>query len=176
MPYLARMEQPAPKQLTPAIERYLNYLASKGISTVMDAGSFSSEEAVFKAVHLLEKEGRLPVRYEATHHLYMSSQLKDAVKQLLEYRKKYEGKLLKFNTIKIHFDGVNEINTAALLKDFANEKGNKGGLLYNEDEVKDLLLEMAKYKLNLHLHTVGDRSTRTALNAMEKAQKECMFN
>ncbi len=28
---------------------------------------------------------------------------------------------------KIHFDGVNEINTAAVLEDFANEPGNKVG-------------------------------------------------
>lgn len=122
-----------------------------------------------RRVQELEKEGKLPVRYEATHHVYMPRQKDDAVKVLLDFRKKYGGDLLKFNTIEIHYDGVAEINTAALLEDFNNEPGNKGGVLLEENELKDLLLEMAPHKLNLH--TVGDRSIRTALNAMEAAQK-----
>ncbi len=172
MPYLANMPQPKPEILMGAIESYLNYLSNKGVTTILDAGSFSNEETIFKAVQKLEKAGKLPVRYEATHHVYMPSQLKDAVKTVLEYRKEYGGELLTFNTIKIHFDGVNEINTAAVLKDFANEPGNKGGMLYSEDELKNLLLQAVPHKINLHLHTVGDRAVRTALNAMEKAQKE----
>ncbi|PID48127.1 MAG: hypothetical protein CR967_01600 [Proteobacteria bacterium] len=172
MPYMSNMPQPKPEMLTGAIESYLNYLANKGVGAVMDAGSFNNEEVIFKAVQKLEKAGKLPLRYEATHHVYMPSQLKTAVSKLLEYRKKYEGDLLKFNTIKIHFDGVNEINTAAVLEDFANEPGNKGGTIFNQKELKGLLLEAAKHKINLHLHTVGDRSVRIALNAYEKAQKE----
>ncbi len=45
-------------------------------------------------------------------------------------------------------------------------------MLYSEDELKNLLLEMVPHKMNLHLHTVGDRAVRTALNTYEKAQKE----
>ncbi|MDB1144719.1 MAG: amidohydrolase [Alcaligenaceae bacterium] len=173
MPYLAAaMPQVEPEMLAPAVENYLNSLAEKGVSSVMDAGNFNNELTIIKAVKLLEKEGRLPVRYDASHHLYMPDQLKEAVKTVLDYRKQYGGDLLTFNTIKIHFDGVNEINTAAVLEDFANEPGNKGGMLYSQDELKNLLLEMAPHKMNLHLHTVGDRAIRTALNAYEQAQKE----
>ncbi len=173
MPYIAAaMPQVDPALLAPAVQSYLDFLANKGVSTVMDAGNFNNELTIIKSVQLLEKEGKLPVRYEASHHLYMPNQLKDAVKTVLDYRKKYGSDLLQFNTIKIHFDGVNEINTAAVLEDFANEPGNKGGMLYSEDELKGLLLEMAPHKMNLHLHSVGDRAVRTALNAYEKAQKE----
>ncbi|PID41350.1 MAG: hypothetical protein CSB48_14890 [Proteobacteria bacterium] len=172
MPYIAAvMPKIEPAMLAPAVQGYLDFLAQKGVSTVLDAGNFNNEETIIKAIKLLEKEGKLPVRYEATHHLYMPSQLKNAVKTVLGYRKEYGSDLLTFNTIKIHFDGVNEINTAAVLEDFANEPGNKGGTLYNEDELQALLLEMAKHNINLHLHSVGDRSVRTALNAYEKAQK-----
>ncbi len=171
MPYFGDMLTGSPDDIAKGMLPYLEKLASQGISTVMDAGNFASEKIVFEAVKQLENQGKLPVRYEASHHLYMPSQLKDAVETLLDYREEYGGKLLTFNTIKIHFDGVNEINTAAVLEDFANEPGNKGGMLYSEDELTKLLIEMAPYKMNLHLHTVGDRSVRTALNAMEKAQK-----
>ncbi|MDG6882400.1 N-substituted formamide deformylase precursor [Phocoenobacter uteri] len=173
MPYLTTvMPQIDPALLAPAIENYLNFLAKKGVSSIMDAGNFNNELTIIKAIQLLDKTGKLPVRYDASHHLYMPDQLKDAVKTVLDYRKQYSSDLLTFNTIKIHFDGVNEINTGALLEDFANEKGNKGGMLYSEDELKNLLLEMAPHKMNLHLHSVGDRAVRTALNAYEKAQKE----
>ncbi len=172
MPYLASMPQPDPALLAPAIADYLNYLLSKGVSTVMDAGNFNSEETIYQAVHLLDQQGKLPLRYEATHHLFMPDQLATAVDDLLALKQKHEGPRLKFNTIKTHFDGVNEINTAALLQDFANEPGNRGGMLYSEQELKDLLLQLAKHQFNLHLHSVGDRAVRTALNAMEQAQKE----
>ncbi len=173
MPYLASvMPKVDPAMLAPALQSYLDFLAKKGVSSVMDAGNFSNEMTIIKTAKILDKEGKLPVRYEFSHHLYMPNQLKDAVKTVLDYRKKYGSDLVQFNTIKIHFDGVNEINTAAVLKDFANEKGNKGGMLYSEDELKNLLLEMAPHGMNLHLHTVGDRAVRTALNAYEKAQKE----
>ncbi len=171
MPYFGDMLAGDPDDIAKAMKPYLDKLASQGVSTVMDAGNFASEETVLEAVKKLEDEGKLPVRYEASHHLYMPSQLKDAVKTVLEYREEYGGKLLTFNTIKIHFDGVNEINTAAVLEDFANEPGNKGGMLYSEKELTNLLLEMAPYNMNLHLHTVGDRAVRTALDAYEKAQK-----
>ncbi len=172
MPYMASvMPQVEPAMLAPALQSYLDFLAQKGVSSVMDAGNFSNELTIIKTVKLLEKEGKLPVRYEFAHHLYMPEQLKDAVKTVLDYRKQYGSDLVQFNTIKIHFDGVNEINTAAVLEDFANEPGNKGGMLYNEDELQALLLEMAPHHMNLHLHTVGDRAVRTALNAYEKAQK-----
>ncbi|MDP8163214.1 amidohydrolase [Pasteurella skyensis] len=173
MPYIAAaMPQVDSALLAPAVQSYLDGLAKKGVASVMDAGNFNNELTIIKAVQLLDKAGKLPVRYDVSHHLYMPDQLKDAVKTVLDYRKQYSSDLLTFNTIKIHFDGVNEINTGALLEDFANEKGNKGGMLYSEDELKDLLLEMAPHKMNLHLHTVGDRAVRTALNAYEKAQKE----
>ncbi len=171
MPYM----QNAPvdkKVLVDGTLKYLNFLAEKGVSTVLDCGNFTTEKAVYEVLSELDKEGKLPVRYEATHHLFMPDQLENAVETVLEYRKNYGGNMLKFNTIKIHFDGVMEVNTAAVLEDFANEPGNKGGMLFSKEELKNLLLEGAPHNIGVHLHTVGDRAIRTALDAMEEAQKE----
>lgn len=171
-PYLDKFVKKDNIYLEKGLTKYLNYVASTGVTTVLDAGNFQFEEMVYKVVQKMEKEGKLPLRYEATHHIYRPDQLKNAVQVVLELRKKYQGDLLKINTIKIHLDGVNEINTAGVLEDFSNEKGNKGGVLFNEDELKTLLLDCAKNKVHLHLHTNSDRSIRTGLNAWEKAKKE----
>ncbi len=171
MPYMVGMPMDKEAVAKGTLE-YLNFLAKKGVSSVLDCGNFTSEKAVYEVLSKLDKEGKLPVRYEATHHLFMPNQLENAVETVLEYRKKYGGNLLKFNTIKIHFDGVTEVNTAAVLEDFDNEPGNKGGMLFSKEELKNLLLEGAQHNIGVHLHSVGDRAVRTALDAMEEAQKE----
>ncbi|MBS9778744.1 MAG: hypothetical protein KGV58_00375 [Campylobacteraceae bacterium] len=81
IPYLAAaMPKVDPALLSPAIQGYLDFLAQKGVSSVMDAGNFNNEKTIIKAVALLDKEKKLHVRYDASHHLYMPSQLKNAVK------------------------------------------------------------------------------------------------
>lgn len=160
-----------PTYLEQGLAKYFAQVSSLGVTTLLDAGNFQFEEAVYKVVQKMEKEGKLPLRYEATHHLYHPRQLKDAVQIVQGLRRKYEGELLKINTIKIHLDGVNEINTGAMLEDFSNEKGDKGGMLFSQQELKTLMLECAAARINLHLHTIGDRATRVSLDAMQSAQQ-----
>ncbi len=138
----------------------------------MDAGTFGWGDMVYASLAAMEKAGKLPLRYEGTYHIYAPDQLKIAVDEVLRLHKEFGGERLKFNTIKIHLDGVNEINTAGVLEDFANEPGNRGGVLFTVDELVGLMRQMSEHGIHLHMHSVGDRTTRTVLDAVEKLRAE----
>jgi predicted amidohydrolase YtcJ len=76
---------------------------------------------------------------------------------------------LQFNTVKIHFDGVHEIGTSAVLEPFSNDSDNRGGTLISQQRLVEFIRQLHEAKIDLHLHVVGDRATRIALDAYEEA-------
>ena len=171
MPYMEEFLIRDLKVTKERLKNYVDFLASRGVTTLLDAGNFGVYHHIYNAVSELDKEGNLPLRYEGSYHIYSPQQLDIAVSELLALRKKYGGKRLTFSTIKIHYDGVAEINTAGMLEPFFNEPDNSGGILFTKDQLVTLMKELAVHDLNLHMHVVGDRATRIALDAVEKMRE-----
>ncbi len=170
-PYMVAVLARAPENMQERLGFYLNYLVSHGVTTMMDAGTFGWGDLVYASLAEMERAGNLPLRYEGSYHIYSPEQLEVAVDEVLRMRREFGGELLTFNTIKIHLDGVNEINTAGVLEDFANEPGNRGGILFDTDQLITLMNQMAEHNINLHMHSVGDRTTRTVLDAVEQLRE-----
>jgi len=125
---------------------------------------------VYAAVAELEKEGRLPLRYEGCVHVTLPDQLPGAMARLRELRRRFGGRRLRFNTIKIHFDGVSEVGTSSVLEPFLGGPRNYGGTVVSAAQLRDFIVELHREGLDLHLHTVGDAASRTALDAVEQAR------
>jgi predicted amidohydrolase YtcJ len=170
-PYLAPFLKADVEANRAGIAHFLNYLSSLGVTTLMDGGNRWYAEEVTPLLAELDRSGRLPVRYEGVYHIYVPQQVPGAIDELLRMRERYAGDRLRFNTIKIHFDGTNEIRTAALLEPFSDDPGNRGNTLIGELALTAFILELHAAKLDLHLHCVGDRAIRIALNAVEHARK-----
>jgi len=153
------------------IAQFLGCLAGLGVTTLMDGGNRWYADEVTPLLAELDRSGQLPVRYEGVYHIYVPDQVPGAIDELLRMRERYAGDRLKFNTIKIHFDGTNEIRTGALLDPFSDDPGNRGNTLLGEPALSAFILELHQAKLDLHLHCVGDRAIRVALNAVEHARK-----
>ena len=149
---------------------FLNYLSSLGVTTLMDGGNRWYAESVTPMLADLDRAGRMPVRYEGVYHIYLPEKLPGAIDALLRMRRIYTGERLKFNTIKIHFDGVHEVRSAATLEPYSDDPENRGNTLIDEDTLTAFILELHEAKLDLHLHCVGDRAIRIALNAVERAR------
>jgi len=152
------------------IAQFLNYLSSLGVTTLMDGGNRWYADEVTPMLAELDRSGRLPVRYEGVYHIYVPDQLPGAIDELLRMRESYAGERLKFNTVKIHFDGTHEVRTGAVLEPYSDDPENRGNTLIDEDALTALILELDEARLDLHLHCVGDRSIRVALDAVERAQ------
>lgn len=168
-PYLRKMGL-KPKVNPGDLEAFLRYLVSKGVTTVFDAGNGDRDDEVYAAVARLEKEGRLPVRYAGCVHVTLPGELDGAVARLLRLRKAYGGARLRFDTVKIHFDGVSEIGTSAVLEPFVSDPKSRGNTIVTGKRLEAFVLELSGKGIDLHLHTVGDRAVRIALDAVAAAQ------
>ncbi len=169
MPDILEMLINSNSSLADNLKAFLDYLSQHGVTTLYDAGNFDSHDTVYSVISKLDKAGTLPLRYEASYHIYSATQLGSAIEELRRLDAAYGGDRLTFNTIKIHYDGIEEIGTAAMLAPYLVGENNLGGLLYDADTLSKFMLELDQIGINLHLHSVGSRAIREALDAVELA-------
>ncbi|GAB3114926.1 amidohydrolase [Aestuariicella hydrocarbonica] len=151
------------------LEKFLQFLSSRGVTQLYDGGNLWLHDKVYSALSKLDRENRLPLHYEGTVHVHLPDQIDQAIPELKRLRQTYTGTNLHFNTVKIHFDGVHEISTSAVLQPFANDSSNQGGTLISQARLVAFIQQLHEEKMDLHLHVVGDRATRIALDAYEQA-------
>jgi predicted amidohydrolase YtcJ len=118
----------------------------------------------------LEKEGKLPVRYEGTYQIFTPERVTLAVPEMKRYREKYGGDRLRFNTIKLFMDGINLNRSSGLLGPHADDPGYVGNTMLSVDELREFLLELSREKFDIHIHTMGDLAVRRVLDAVEQAK------
>jgi predicted amidohydrolase YtcJ len=166
---LGPLLMPPPVQFRARLARQLHYLASHGVTSLFDGGNMGLEDAAYKEVAALDRAGRLPVRYFGTYQIFDPTQIDRAVPEIHRLQSLYGGPHLRFDTIKIMYDGVFEILTAAMLQPYASDPGKRGGVLIDHHRLARFIQELDREHLNLHVHVVGDRATREALDAVEEA-------
>ena len=130
---------PSPNKLKERMLKYLNYMSSKGITTLWDAGNFNMEDAVYQVAHDIAREGNLPLRWEGSYHIWTPGQIETAVESLLRLRERYGHGKLQFNTIKIHYDGMLDILTAAVLEPYVTDPGSYGGVLFTPQRLSSFM-------------------------------------
>ena len=163
------------QSITPAVEEqfvgFLTYLRNLGVTTLLDAGNFGLDDETYAAMSRLDKAGRLPVRYHGTFTLFVPKDYETAIDQVKELNGKYGSDRLRIDTLKIFHDGVIETRTADMFDDYLDTPGNSGESLFSEAQLHDLIIDLSKEGINLHVHSVGDKSTNKVLNAVERAHE-----
>jgi hypothetical protein len=92
------------------------------------------------------------------------------IPRLIELRKKYQGRRLRANTVKIFADGVIEAHTAALLEPYLDQPDNRGKANWEPDAFNQLVTALDREGFQIHVHAIGDRAIRLALDAFEAAR------
>ena len=151
--------------------RFLEYLSAHGVVAVFDGGNFGHEDRVYALLAKLEREGRLPLRYEGTYQIFIPERRRTAIAELLRLRQRYGGDRLRFTTVKLFMDGVSTNRTAALLEPYADDPQSVGNTMLSAQELTDFLLDLNAAHLDLHVHVLGDRAVRTVLDAVEAAKQ-----
>ena len=159
--------------VTPAVQEqlvgFLTYLRNLGVTTLLDAGNFGMDEEVYATLSQLDKEGRLPLRYHATYTLFLPDEYATAIESLKRLNATYGTERLRIDTLKIFHDGVIETRTADMFEDYLDTPGNSGDSLFSEQQLHDLIIDLVEEGINLHVHSVGNKSTNKLLNAVEQA-------
>lgn len=82
-----------------------------------------------------------------------------------------EGHWLRMGSVKFWADGAFGPRTAALREPYADDPGNAGLLVYQQERLKALAAAVGGTGRQLTIHALGDRAMDVALDAVEEAVK-----
>ncbi|MGB8960280.1 MAG: amidohydrolase [Candidatus Aminicenantales bacterium] len=136
-----------------------------GIASIIEA---SADPRNLDAYAALDKSGRLTVRVLASLFVDTDRGLAE-VPRLARLRRQYAGSRLKATAAKIFADGVMEPHTAALLEPYTDRPGDRGTPLLEPEAFDALAQALDLSGFQIHVHAIGDRAVRMALDAFEAA-------
>lgn len=148
----------------------IHYLESLGITAWLDA---MVDEPILSAYKSLAEKGQLTVHVAAFWKVNPRNEPAKELEIAQTMRKEYAGiPNLTIPGIKVFADGVVEIpsQTAALTKPYKNS-GRSGDLLFEPARFAELATAADKQGLIVHVHALGDRAVKEALNGIEAARK-----
>jgi predicted amidohydrolase YtcJ len=140
-------------------------LHALGITTWQDAVVEPDTLAAYLAV---AERGELTMRAEG-NLLWDRSRGQDQIESLLAMRERGSLGRLRIRGVKIFQDGVLENFTGSLLEPYEGTD-NRGMSMHEAEELKGMLVLLDSHGFQVHLHTIGDRAVREALDAIEAAQ------
>jgi predicted amidohydrolase YtcJ len=155
--------------------RGLHDIAADGITTIMEANTSAETVATYVAV---AKAGKLTSRVSMA--LGSNGEPTDAEFARLDgVRKLADGvPQIHANFIKLFADGVVEYPTqsASLLAPYTDAKGkatgNLGPTYLSATQLADFVQRADRDDFNVHIHVIGDRATRMALDAFAAAREK----
>jgi predicted amidohydrolase YtcJ len=158
-------------ELVAAVGEAQRYLHSLGITAWTDAWVVPAELAAYQALAdagLLTARVTLALWWERSRGL---EQIDDLVAQ----RTATHGDRLAVSTVKIMQDGVVETATAAMLEPYFDlsgaPTGNRGLSFVAPDLLGEAVTRLDALGFDVHVHAIGDRAIREALDAFELARR-----
>ncbi len=147
-------------------------LSAMGITTVFDAGIPGDAllRNAMRALAAMAREGALPLRYRASAYLGGPGTTgEELVGTITTLRRQFASDLLDIHTAKIANDGTIEGETAATLTPYAS--GGSGAVLLQAERLGKVLTALRRADLDAHVHAIGDRALRVALDAAAAARE-----
>jgi predicted amidohydrolase YtcJ len=152
----------------------LALLNEYGITSVCEARTYwkrNFQDAWLRA----EREGQLSVRAILDLWAYPSMNDDEQIKKLAALYQNDPESLLRISQIKVYDDGILINSTAAMLEPYLETLGeipsNNGLNYFSEERLTRYIRELEPVGFDFHIHTIGDRGVREALNAIEAGQQ-----
>lgn len=169
------LEKPAPEQRERLLSRALHDLAAAGITTFMEANADAETVATYVA---LASKKQLAARVNFA--LESSGEATDQeFARLKELRERAQSQpQLRADMIKVFADGIIEYptQTAALLEPYLDASGrptrNVGPSYHEPEALARFVTRAATEGFGVHIHAIGDRAARTALDAFARARQQ----
>ncbi len=140
---------------------------SAGITWIQDAWVEPEDLVPYFAL----AERGLPNRFNLGLRVDPKS-YRDQVKECCEIRDRVNAlgnPRLTANTVKIFADGVIESGTAAMLEPYHDCPTSHGMPNFTDEELTDAVVRFDREHFQVHIHAIGDRAIRIALDAFEAA-------
>jgi predicted amidohydrolase YtcJ len=169
------LEKPAPEQRERLLSRALHDLAAAGVTTFMEANADAETVATYVA---LASKKQLAARVNFA--LESSGESTDQeFARLKELRERAQTQpQLRADMIKIFADGIIEYptQTAAVLEPYLDAGGrptrNVGPTYHEPEALAQFVMRAATEGFGVHIHAIGDRAARVALDAFARARQQ----
>ncbi len=135
-----------------------------GITSLQEA---SADSNLLEAYKELDRRGELTARVVAAMYVDPAQGVAQ-IPRLVAMRQKYQSKRLRVNSVKIFADGVIEARTAAVLEPYLDH-GDLGKANLDPQVFNGLLTALDREGFQIHVHAIGDRAIRMALDAFQSA-------
>ena len=153
-----------------SLAKWVPDASAAGITSVFDAGvGIMSEDKAFGHYRDLETAGKLPFRVTGSY--YYNDPKTDPLPKIIALRDGPQTELVHVNVLKIVMDGVDAGRTAAMLAPYADQPDTDGQPLFSAEQINDVVARADAQGIDVHVHCIGDRSTRMTLDAIEAAMK-----
>jgi len=158
-----------PEEVTPeSLEGYTSFLSSRGVVALLDAMTTRSTLA---SAATLDAQGKLNLHLHGARVFSSLANLDASIADVRAWQAEFRGPHVTVDTLKLFLDGTNEFGTGAVLEPLITNGDDHGLLRMNEDDLTTAMQRLDAEGLDLHIHVVGDRGFRTALNAVDRARE-----
>ncbi|MBQ9003772.1 MAG: amidohydrolase family protein [Eggerthellaceae bacterium] len=168
------LENITDEQIDTAVDRWIDYCKSDGVSAVFDAGwpmHNHIHEKIYARLREYDRQGRLPIYIDGCYVLSIPAKKDEALAELERFHREFGTEHLKVHTLKIFMDGTMKIETAAQVMPYA-DTGEKGYTAFEAPELAEIIVALNEMGFDLHTHCVGERASRVVLDAVELARKQ----
>lgn len=170
---LVALQEYTVEQYREALAAFQKKLHQFGITGMLCLGSLTFT-AIFSAMEELQKAGKLQLRVRGAITVNPHDDLAMQFAAIEDIRKRFDTDALQVIAAKFFTDGVVEGSTSYLLEPYTDKAGKGadfcGELLWDMDKLKQAFVLANQRGLQLHVHSTGDASTRSVLDALEYAR------
>ncbi len=164
----ARMPAPTDAAFADGVRWAMQLANRNGITGVIDA---KVEERHVRVYQGLARAGALTVRVASTALVKPSDTTKGAVERLSTFRAESTTGFFKVHSAKFFIDGVIENRTAAMIAPYSDATGGNAALMFPPRQINEMFTAFDAARFQIHVHAIGDLTTRAALDGMEAAMR-----
>ncbi len=137
-----------------------------GITSFVDAALGRADLEIYRS---LAESGELQARTVLCMELASGQEAE--LEALIHERERYRSPRTRPDCVKIFVDGVLEGETAALLDPYLDRPSHRGRLDHEPAALADAVARYDRMGLQVHMHAIGDRAVRVALDAVAEARR-----
>lgn len=151
-----------------------------GYTTVLAQRQSGSTDPVpiFDGMAALEDEGGLNMRICVAREIKAFFDEDEQISDLEKKREEFDRRngYIKATTAKFFLDGTVEGGSACLIEPYGKALGQgkaySGELLWEYDRLEQTFVKVLKRGFNIHIHAIGDKAIKEAVDALEAAQRK----
>ncbi len=162
-----------PEQEAEALKAFQESMHGWGYTSIMSIAPIDVDPIRYQE---LEKRGELALRVNLAQGIDPDKTFEPQLQSLINMKKEFESDLIDVTTAKYFADGVVEGTTAYLLEPYDIAAGLDPDYVaefyWDPDQLDHYFDRTMEEGFQIHVHSIGDASTRLVLDSLEYAQNQ----